>query len=341
MTEDRRATATTPPRLALIISATLLGAMIAGVGVIGAEAIELPLTEAARDALRDNGISGVDVRFDGREAFLTPDGAGTAEAARAEQIVAGLYGVRWVTVAELDPAAIPSLELTESAGGQVTVRGSVGSEEQADALHQAAVAAFGPDTAVDLTVTDGVATSPWVETAPELFASLAAVHDLSFALDPDGATLTGSAFDPSAAEESVAQALGDIPLQADIAQSGPTDDEIAAINGTVILFVADSVKLDKRARAAVQDLAEVLRRYPAVEVQLTGHIAIPVGTEADAVAFSERRAKAVAAALAAAGVAPENLHIVGAGSSEPVGDNATEAGAAANRRVTVLIMEGS
>ena len=35
------------------------------------------------------------------------------------------------------------------------------------------------------------------------------------------------------------------------------------------------------------------------------------------------------------------IELAGAGSSQPVGDNATADGAAANRRVTVLIMEGS
>ena len=70
-------------------------------------------------------------------------------------------------------------------------------------------------------------------------------------------------------------------------------------------------------------------------------IAIPVGTEDDAIAFSLQRAQAVADALIADGIAPERIALAGAGSSQPVGDNATAEGAAANRRVTVLIMEGS
>jgi predicted flap endonuclease-1-like 5' DNA nuclease len=57
----------------------------------------------------------------------------------------------------------------------------------------------------------------------------------------------------------------------------------------------------------------VLLRYPSIRVTLTGHIAIRVGSEADAVAFSARRAQAVADALAAAGVDAERLDVMGPG----------------------------
>jgi outer membrane protein OmpA-like peptidoglycan-associated protein len=101
------------------------------------------------------------------------------------------------------------------------------------------------------------------------------------------------------------------------------------------------VTLDETARVKLAGLADALRRFPTIAVTLTGHIAIPVGTEADAIAFSRQRAQAVADALIADGIEASRIETDGAGSSQPVGDNATEAGAASNRRVTVLIMEGS
>jgi outer membrane protein OmpA-like peptidoglycan-associated protein len=341
MNDNHRLRTTTPPRLAVIITATLLGGMIAAVGVVGSNAIELPLTETAQAALRDAGIAGVGVRFDGREAVLTSAGASGADLADAERLVEALDGVRWVTVVEADPATLPTLSVTQDPGGVVTIAGTVGTEDEASAFEEAAIAAFGDGTAVELVVVDGVAPAIWAARVPELFAALGEVEQVSFALASSGATLTGAAVDPPTAQAAVEAALDSIPLQATLSQAGPTADETAAINGTVILFVADSVTLDPAARRRVDDLAELLVRYPSVRVTLTGHIAIPVGSEAEAVRFSERRAQAVADALVAGGVDVARIDVVGAGSSRPVGDNGTQAGAAANRRVTVLIMVGS
>jgi outer membrane protein OmpA-like peptidoglycan-associated protein len=339
--EDERARATTPPRLAVIVTATVLGGMIAAVGVIGSNALEPRLAESAQSALRDAGIEGVDVRFDGREAFLTPVGATGAQLIAAERVVEAVDGVRWATVVAPDPAAQPTLTVHEGADGVVTVNGIMGAAGQASAVQDAAVAAFGPGTVAGVTVRDGVAVAAWTDSAPQLFAALVQVGDLEFMLSTDGATLSGSAADPSSVQAAVAAALDPIPLTSRLEQAGPTEAEAATINGTVILFIADSVTLDATAREQAAALADALRRFPTIDVTLTGHIAIPVGTEADAIAFSRERAQAVADALIADGVDASRIETDGAGSSQPVGDNATDAGAAANRRVTVLIMEGS
>ena len=339
--DDERARATTPPRLAIIITATVLGGMIAAVAVIGSNALEPRLADAAQSALRAAGIEGVDVRFDGREAFLTPVGATPAQATAAERIVEAVDGVRWATIVQPDPASQPTLSVREDADGVVTVNGTVGTAGQAASIQDAAVAAFGPGTVAEVAVTDGVAVAPWTDAAPQLFAALAQVGDLDFMLGTQGATLSGSAADPSSVQDAVTAALDPIPVTSILEQAGPTEAEAATINGTVILFIADSVTLDVTARERVAGLADALRRFPTIGVVLTGHIAIPVGTEADAIAFSRERAQAVAEALIADGIDSARIDTEGAGSSQPVGDNATEAGAAANRRVTVLIMEGS
>lgn len=342
MADDERERVTSPPRLAMIITATLLGGLIAGVALIGSEAFEPKLTDASREALREAGITGVDVRFDGREAFLSPVGATAEVLAEAEGVVESVPGVRWATIEKADAAAVqPALTASLDADGDLVVEGLVGTAEQASAIQEAVTRAFGSGAVADLTVTDGVAIAPWTESAPELFAALVQVGDLEFSLGTDGATLAGSAADPDAVNAAVQAALGEIPLTSTLEQAGPTEAEAATINGTVVRFTADSVTLDAAARKKVAALADALRRFPTIGVNLTGHIAIPVGTEDDAIAFSLRRAQAVADALVAAGIDAERIDIFGAGSSDPVGDNSTAEGAAANRRVTVLIMEGS
>lgn len=98
-------------RIAVIALASVLGGMTAGVAVIGSEAFEVPLTDAAQAALHDARLTGVSVRFDGREAVLTGDAADAAVLAEAARVVGRVDGVRWVSLPEthgLAPAPTPT-----------------------------------------------------------------------------------------------------------------------------------------------------------------------------------------------------------------------------------------
>ncbi len=55
-------------------------------------------------------------------------------------------------------------------------------------------------------------------------------------------------------------------------------------------------------------------------------------------ALSQRRAEAAVRYLVQSGVAPEQLRAVGYGEVQPVADNATDAGRAANRRLEFRIL---
>ena len=108
---------------------------------------------------------------------------------------------------------------------------------------------------------------------------------------------------------------------------------------TDVLFAADSVTLDDAALTQLSQVAALLTDRPDLRLTVTGHIAIATGTEAEAIAFSEVRAQAVVDELLRRGAKPDQLTVVGAGSGDAVGDNATPEGAAANRRVTFTIQE--
>lgn len=108
---------------------------------------------------------------------------------------------------------------------------------------------------------------------------------------------------------------------------------------TEVLFTADSTVLTDAALAQLSSVAEIMGDYPELKLTVTGHIAIPTGTEAEAIAFSKKRASAVVEQLIDLGVSEARLTVVGAGASEPVGDNATAEGAALNRRVTFAVQD--
>jgi outer membrane protein OmpA-like peptidoglycan-associated protein len=82
----------------------------------------------------------------------------------------------------------------------------------------------------------------------------------------------------------------------------------------------------------LNDIASVLRQYPAMRVTISGH-ADAVGTEAANKKLSEQRAHAVFAYLVRNGCEPRSFVVKGLGAQTPVASNDSEAGRSANRRV--------
>lgn len=97
-------------------------------------------------------------------------------------------------------------------------------------------------------------------------------------------------------------------------------------------------------RSAVQpQLRSVLDSFasgldPAMRVRVVGHTDSS-GNDAINNPLSVDRAAAVRDYLAARGVQPARVEIAGRGSYEPIADNASEAGRAANRRVEIFLRE--
>jgi outer membrane protein OmpA-like peptidoglycan-associated protein len=104
-----------------------------------------------------------------------------------------------------------------------------------------------------------------------------------------------------------------------------------------ILFDFDSNTLKDAAKDNIKTLASSLNQYPGTDVKVIGHTDNK-GTEAYNMSLSERRAAAVKAYAVAQGVPSSRLVTVGKGFSEPIGDNTTDAGRAANRRVEIVIV---
>jgi outer membrane protein OmpA-like peptidoglycan-associated protein len=101
-------------------------------------------------------------------------------------------------------------------------------------------------------------------------------------------------------------------------------------------FEVGSAQLSARARAGLTGVAQVLTDYRLTIVSVEGH-ADGSGDRKANLELSEQRAAAVARFLVAGGVEPDRLVVVGRGSVRPVGDNTTEVGREANRRVVLRI----
>jgi outer membrane protein OmpA-like peptidoglycan-associated protein len=130
---------------------------------------------------------------------------------------------------------------------------------------------------------------------------------------------------------------------AEIKNSIPSAEVIREGEGIIvkfdsgILFDFDSSTLKDAAKDNIKTLANSLNQYPGTDVKVLGHTDSR-GTEAYNMSLSERRAAAVKAYAVSQGVPTGRLVTVGKGFSEPIADNATEAGRAANRRVEIVIV---
>jgi outer membrane protein OmpA-like peptidoglycan-associated protein len=103
-----------------------------------------------------------------------------------------------------------------------------------------------------------------------------------------------------------------------------------------ILFDVDSADLRPAARQNIEDLSEILNRYPDTNVLVEGDTD-STGPEEYNQALSERRAQAVANYQVTLGIAAERLSIVGLGETNPVASNETAEGRQLNRRVEIAI----
>ncbi len=104
-----------------------------------------------------------------------------------------------------------------------------------------------------------------------------------------------------------------------------------------VTFASNSDRLLPGAERVLDDAAATLRKYPDLVVEVAGH------TDSDGAAaynesLSERRAKTVMNYLVDRGANAANLTARGYGEAQPIAENTTAVGKAANRRVVLRIL---
>jgi outer membrane protein OmpA-like peptidoglycan-associated protein len=103
-----------------------------------------------------------------------------------------------------------------------------------------------------------------------------------------------------------------------------------------ILFATNSATLTPEAIGNMTQMAETMNKYADTNVLIEGHTDNS-GSNAINQPLSQRRAQAVANQLISGGLDVGRIESKGYGSTQPVADNTTAAGKAANRRVEVAI----
>ena len=104
-----------------------------------------------------------------------------------------------------------------------------------------------------------------------------------------------------------------------------------------LLFDLGSADIQASAKANLQNLANSLKSNPQTNIVIIGNTD-DRGTIDYNQELSVQRAEAVKSFMLNAGVDAARLTAKGKGETDPIGDNATEQGRAANRRVDIVIM---
>lgn len=116
-------------------------------------------------------------------------------------------------------------------------------------------------------------------------------------------------------------------------------------NGRVDLygFYFDTAKAELKpgSDATLNELAQVLKDNPALQIDVVGHTD-DVGNDKVNQSLSQARAQAVVAALSGRkGIAAERMAAIGRGATQPVASNKHEDGRAKNRRVEIVARAGA
>jgi OmpA-OmpF porin, OOP family len=105
-----------------------------------------------------------------------------------------------------------------------------------------------------------------------------------------------------------------------------------------LLFATGSATLQPQSLEQLHNIAAILKAYPATHLTIGGYTD-NTGDAAQNLKLSQDRADNVTAELVKLGVASDRLLAKGYGEEHPVGDNATEAGRAQNRRISMLVTQ--
>ncbi len=146
--------------------------------------------------------------------------------------------------------------------------------------------------------------------------------------------------DAQASQESALQARAELEqLREDYAalEAKQTERGMVLTLGDVLFDTAEST-LKPGAMPTIDRLAEFLSRNDNTQIRIEGHTD-SVGTEEYNAALSERRARAVADAVAARGIPVSRIVAVGRGENLPVASNDTAGGRQQNRRVEIVFSE--
>lgn len=117
-------------------------------------------------------------------------------------------------------------------------------------------------------------------------------------------------------------------------------EEITQFEGVVegIYFDSGRSSIRRASRPTLNEVADVMKKYPSVKVSVTGHTDSK-GDHDSNVSLSQARADAVRDYLVDKGIEESRITTDGRGPDEPIADNKTKKGRSKNRRIEFKILQ--
>lgn len=115
-----------------------------------------------------------------------------------------------------------------------------------------------------------------------------------------------------------------------------TAEETIVVEKPVVFGKIGSTALNESLKPQLDSIANVLNRYPELQVEIVGHTC-DIGTEKENARIGMERAKSVAKYLQSKGIARSRMDLRSAGPSDPMVENTSSGNRSLNRRVTVLV----
>ncbi len=116
----------------------------------------------------------------------------------------------------------------------------------------------------------------------------------------------------------------------------PELEELAGIMEG-ITFDTDKATIKPASKTTLDNAVDVMKRYPKIRVQITGHTDSQGGYRHN-VDLSRRRAEAVRKYMVDAGIKAKRIETSGVGPDEPIATNETADGRALNRRIEFTVL---
>ena len=251
-----------------------------------------------------------------------------------------------------DPATIRFTASRAHPGGRAELRGQITNEQMRDAVETVARARLGAvDSALD---SDDAAPGGWTVRVVAGIEALSHIDAGTVAVTPDLVRVEGLAGDRDAARAVIAglaARLGegagyavrlDYDRRLDPSLGLPDGDGCVArlnavLDGAGLRFAPSGAEFDGDIAATLAALAEAMRDCTDYRIEIGGHTDSQ-GSEEFNAQLSQKRAEAVLAAMAGAGIGTANLTAQGYGESQPVVGNDTEAGRERNRRIEMRLV---
>ena len=127
------------------------------------------------------------------------------------------------------------------------------------------------------------------------------------------------------------------PVVKPVVVAPPPPPTKIVLNEAVLHFYVSKANLSPEGVAAIQKVAEDLKKYPGNYTLVVSGYTSSTGSKAFNQTLSQRRAEAVAKVLVDAGIPADSVQSVGKGWDDPIADNKTVEGRAQNRRVEIVV----